>query len=478
MLQHSKRMRGLTALGVMAAMWLLPIAAMAQTQIKMRKNKYTIQQDVQLGREAAQQAEKEFPILNDREATNYLQDVGRNLVNAIPPEFQHREFSYYFKIVNASDINAFALPGGPMYVNRGMIERARSEGELAGVMAHELAHVALRHGTAQATKASSGGGILAQIGQIGAIVAGGVIAGQAGAELGGQLGALGAAAYLTKFSREYETEADVLGAQMMARAGYDPADLAKVFQAIAAEGGSRGPGFLSSHPNPKDRFERINRERQLLQVSSNPIRETRELSRTQQRLRGYPAAPSMQQIAQQGGSNNGNTTNTNSGSNATYSRSVPTPSTRYRTDENNVFSISVPENWESLGGQNSISYAPQGAYGNEGITHGVMVGLAQANSRDLAQAHSSYVQSVVQSNSYLRSQGNAVRGTLANRAAFGTQLSGTSSVTGATEVVTIYTTQLSNGDLFYLITVSPQSQSRAYSNAFASIRRSVQLFDN
>src|SRR6185436_7701870 len=86
------------------------------------------------------------------------------LVAAIPSEFQHREFQYYFKVVNARDINAFALPGGPMYVNRGMIESAGREGEMAGVMAHEIAHVALRHGTAQATKGQKYGSLRALLG--------------------------------------------------------------------------------------------------------------------------------------------------------------------------------------------------------------------------------------------------------------------------------------------------------------------------
>src|SRR5258706_15669502 len=95
-----------------------------------------------------------MPILKDRQANDYLSTVGQRLVNAIPAEFQHPEFRYSFKVVNVSDINAFALPGGPMYVNRGMIEAAKTEGEVAGVMPPELSHVALRHGTPQARKAT------------------------------------------------------------------------------------------------------------------------------------------------------------------------------------------------------------------------------------------------------------------------------------------------------------------------------------
>ncbi len=232
----------------------------------MPKNKYKIQEDVKIGHETSAEVEKQMPILNDFESTNYVQRVGEHFgQSAIPREFQHSEFNYTFKIVNARDINAFALPGGPMYVNRGMIEAAKNEGEMAGVMAHEISHVALRHGTAQATKASNP---LKQILGIGAILGGAILAGEAGA----QLGTIGVQAWMTKYSREYETQADILGAQIMANAGYDPHDLANMFKTIEQQsGGSRAPEFLSSHPNPENRYENINREAELLRVSNNPI---------------------------------------------------------------------------------------------------------------------------------------------------------------------------------------------------------------
>src|SRR5499427_8950251 len=148
---------------------LIPLTAAGQTKISYHSNKYTPAQDVKLGRQAAAEAEQQFPLLRDAEVNAYVERVGQRLVAAIPPEFQHPEFRYYFKVINASDINAFALPGGPMYVDRGMIEAARNEGEMAGVMAHELSHVALRHGTAQATKAQKyqiGAGVLGVVGSI------------------------------------------------------------------------------------------------------------------------------------------------------------------------------------------------------------------------------------------------------------------------------------------------------------------------
>src|SRR6476619_3667114 len=191
--------RSLIAWIALVAITAMPFSALAQTQIKYHSNKYSAQDDVKLGRQAAQEAEGQFPLLRDETVRGYVEGVGRRLVAAIPSEFQHSEFDYYFKVVNARDINAFALPGGPMYVNRGMIEAAKTEGEMAGVMAHEISHVAVRHGTAQATKGQKYGTLAAIAG-----IAGTIATGNAGV---GQLAQAPFAVYVLKFSREYETEA-------------------------------------------------------------------------------------------------------------------------------------------------------------------------------------------------------------------------------------------------------------------------------
>ena len=144
----------------------------AQTPITAPPNKYTPAQDVELGVKAAAAAEQQMPVLRDDHVSSYVEGIGRRLVDAIPPELRYAEFRYSFKVVNVREINAFALPRGPMYVNRGMIEAARNEGEVAGVMAHELSHVVLRHGTAQASKAAK-----YEVGQVAGAVLGAIIGG-------------------------------------------------------------------------------------------------------------------------------------------------------------------------------------------------------------------------------------------------------------------------------------------------------------
>ena len=166
--------------------WSLAVsAASAQTQITTDTNRFTPAQDVQLGLEAAQEVQRELPLMNDDRIDNYVERIGERLAAAIPPQFQHPEFRYTFAVVNQREINAFALPGGPMFLNRGMIEAARSEGEVAGVMAHEISHVALRHGTAQATKAQK-----FQIGSVAGQVLGAIVGGAAGSVIaqGSQFG--------------------------------------------------------------------------------------------------------------------------------------------------------------------------------------------------------------------------------------------------------------------------------------------------
>ena len=448
------------------SLFVLPMAAVAQTAVRMPKNKYRVQQDVELGEKTSRQVEQKFPILNDGLVDNYVESVGQRLVNAIPAEFNQPAFRYEFDVVNARDINAFALPGGPMYVNRGMIEAARNEGEMAGVMAHEIAHVALRHATAQATKQSSIGN---QLGTIGLILGGAILGGQSGA----QLGAMGAQAWMTKYSREYETQADILGARIMADAGYDPRDLANMFQTIASQGGGRGPEFLSSHPDPGNRFQKINQEARYLGVSPNPIKLTREFSRVQERLRSMPRAASMSEIERTGQRSGVGGSPTAGGR---YSRSVESPSRSYRSyTSGNLVQVSVPSNWREFPNSSQVSFAPEGAYGDSGITHGAMMGIEQNSSGTLYNAAQDYISGLAQSNSYLRQQGGLQRATVGGRTAYAGVLSGRSPVTGRTETVTVYVTQLRSGELFWIATVAPQEEAYSYDAAFRTMINSVRL---
>ena len=302
------------------------------------------------------------------------------------------------------------------------------------------------------------------------LILGGAIA---GGEAGAQLGMLGAQAWMTKYSREYETQADILGARIMADAGYDPRDLANMFRTIASQGGGRGPEWLSSHPDPGNRFQKINQEAHYLRVSSNPIKVTREFSRVQERLRAMPRAMTMSEIEQRGQRTGGAANPTSGGR---YNRSVPAPSRSYRTyNATNWVRVSVPSNWREFSSSSQVSFAPEGAYGDDGITHGAMMGVAQNNSASLSSAAQDYISGLAQANGYLRQQGGVRRATVGGRTAYAGTLSGRSPVTGQTEVVTVYVTNLQSGDLFWIATVAPQSDSYNYDSAFRTMISSVRL---
>ena len=460
----------LTTSFLLLSLCVLPLAVIGQTNVTLPKNKYKVQDDVKLGNDAARQVEQQFPILSDADAKRYVERVGGRLVKAIPAQFRQAAFDYRFKIVNASDINAFALPGGPMFVNRGMIEASKNEGEMAGVMAHEISHVALRHATAQATKQGSLGN---QLGMIGMILGGAILGGQTGA----QLGALGATAWMTKYSRQYETQADVLGARIMADAGYDPRDLANMFRTIAAQSeGNRAPQWLSSHPDPGNRYENINREAALLRVSANPIKITRDFERVQARLRAMPRARTMAEIEKDAKSGQGSTPSPTA--NGRYSDTVQYPSTRVRAySSGNWIRLNVPSNWREFSGENEVQFAPEGAYGDQGITRGAMLGISRGQSSDLASSSDEYINGILQANPYLRKRSDFARAYIAGKQGYSITLAGRSPVTNRTEVVTVYTTQLNNGDMLYVATVAPNDESSAYTNAFRTMLNSIRLND-
>lgn len=457
-MKHAKKITAYFSMLLMLVT--MPMATLAQSRVEAPKNPYSPAEDVKLGQQAAAQAEQQLPMLNDREVQDYIQQLGRRLADGIPREFHQPEFRYSYKVVNVRDLNAFALPGGFTYVNRGLIEAAKTEGELAGVMAHEISHVALRHGTAQYAKAQKPG-ILGAIGQIaGAVIGGGlgsVIA--AGSQIGSGL-------YTLKYGREYERQADTLGAQIMAQAGYDPRDLANMFRTIEAQGGGGGPEFLSSHPNPGNRYEAINREAQALRVR-NPITDSHEFNRIKARLRDMGNAPSLEEASR------GNTRRTSS--RRGNARPGEMPSSRFENYRapSGVFAIRYPSNWDAYDAQTGATFAPAWAINGDDVTRGVIVGFGQTNSRSLSQAMNELVNNIRQSNNYLRESGRRTNARVAGRSGQTTYLVGRNR-SGETERVELVATLIGN-DIVYVLFIAPEQEFRQYESAFSQMLGSLTL---
>lgn len=446
-------------------------AASAQTVIKPPKNKFTPEQDVQLGREAADEVRKTYPVIADERLSRYLGTIGDRLVAAAPPAFRQPVFQYSFTPVNLKDINAFALPGGPMFVNRGMIEAAADEAEVAGVMAHELAHVLLRHGTANMTKAQNP---WLQLGQIAGVVGGAVVGGDAGAAIieGSQLGF---GSILLKFSREFEKQADLLGVQIMARAGYDPRALGRMFEAIAkaeAQRGGGGPQWLSSHPNPGNRTQYINQEATQLTVAAPA--DTSGFAGAKALVAALPPPKSDGE--------RGRPAAADEASVGTPGRPVPPPSAQFRTiTGGNVFRASVPANWTELPSSNAVKAVPQNGYGTLNgetvFSHGVEFGVAKASSRDLIRATNAWLQEIAKGNPNLRLAGTQETMRAWQRTVVSTPLVNPSPL-GGRERITVYTAFLADGTtLFYYLAIAPDGEADAYRDVFRRIGESIQFAD-
>ena len=267
---------------LLAALLAVP-AAWGQTRVKAPRNFFGVDDDVRYGEEAAREVERQTRGYHDAEVSDYVERVGRRLVASIPAQYRREQFRYTFHVVEDREANAFALPGGHVYVNSGLIEAAGGEGELAGVLAHEISHVALRHGTASASKAV--------IAELGVALLGELIGGKKGRAI--QLGAYaGATLYLLKFSRDYERQADILGAQIMAGAGYDARDMVRLFRRLEGRGGTGLPQWLSDHPDLEKRARRIEEEASMLTTAAGGTVQAAGFELIRERVRTMPDARS------------------------------------------------------------------------------------------------------------------------------------------------------------------------------------------
>jgi len=236
----------------------VPLRAQRPHHFQPGFNLFSKQQDVQLGEESATEVRKQMTVINDPVLTAYVTRVGKKLVAS--QEATESGFPFSFEVVADPSINAFALPGGHMFINTGLLRAVDNEAQLAGVMGHEMSHVILRHGTNQASKAkfielpaalaaqmSGKGSMMGQLAQLGV--------------------GLGANSMLLKFSRNAESQADLMGSHLMSEAGYDPMEMAHFFNKLGSP--SKGMAgsvaqFMSDHPNPDNRERAIEQEARVL----------------------------------------------------------------------------------------------------------------------------------------------------------------------------------------------------------------------
>jgi Zn-dependent protease with chaperone function len=384
------------------------------------------QDQEKLGMQAVGEVYKQMPVLPDSNpVSQYVQQLGQKMAKVIPPD---RSWPYQFHVVPAADINAFALPGGPIFVNLGTIQAADNEAELAGVIAHEMSHVYMQHSAKQVNKAAT-----AQIiSGLAGVFLGGSVAGSL-ARLGIQFGA---GTVLMKYSRKDEAQADAVGAIIAYRNDYNPKSMADFFTKLEQKYGNGGPQFLSDHPNPGNRQAAIQKE-----ISNWPQENYQQSSSAfagAKQQAGGIKAYSAQEIAQgaksgvwaqqnqkngaipagvqttsgnpQGGGQGGSPSSgpqsgtQGGGSLANVSFEQVKPSPNFKQAQQGNFSISYPDNWQVEGGQGGAVIAPPQGVGQGGIAYGVMVGTAPS-SGGLDQATQQLIQSIQQDNPGTKAEG-------------------------------------------------------------------------
>jgi hypothetical protein len=418
-------------------------------------NLFAKQQDIQVGQEAASQVRKQVKVVQNPFLQDYVRGIGRRL--AAQPEAG--DWPFTFTVIQDPSINAFALPGGPMFINTGAIGAADTEAQLAGVMAHEMAHVILRHGTNQASKAN-----LLQIPAMlaGAVVGNGSILGQL-ARLG--VG-LGANSVLLSFSRSAESEADALGTHIMAEAGYNPLDLAHFFEKLQAKGGSRTMQFLSDHPNPGNRQQAIQAE-----IRTLPQRQYGYQAGDFERARAEVAR--LPKVAEPSGLRGG----------AQANPEDLRPSGSFQTIQGRNFSFSYPANWQVFGDKNSdsITIAPregiaQGANGNAQIGYGVIASYftPESESQSLSQLTDDLIHHLHASNPNMEISRNSRRTKVDGNPASITMLASRSPLNGQEETDALLTVTRPEG-LFYMVFIAPSSEFRNLENVFSQIVGSVRF---
>lgn len=243
----------------------------------------SVQDEIRIGQQAQQEIRKQTPEVRDAAVRQYVSRLGAQLATHASGE----AYPYTFSTADYRELNAFALPGGPVWIYRGVLTASGSESQIAGVLAHEIAHVALRHSAQQITKGMVANGL---VGLLGALI-GNEGAGAAAAQLAANVTASGV---MLKFSRDDEREADREGVGILERAGYDTRGMLEFMQTLEAQQ-DRSPSsveqFLSTHPAPASRVRDL--EQLVAASKTGGRRSSAEFTDMKRRLSQLPAAPAM-----------------------------------------------------------------------------------------------------------------------------------------------------------------------------------------
>ena len=469
-------------------------AAWARFQPQSCKNSFTEQQEIAEGAKVAAEVFKQMPVLPDNSpVSQYVRQLGARLV-AVAPGYK---WPYNFHVVASEEINAFALPGGAMFVNLGTIQAAETEAQLAGVMAHEISHVVMRHSTCNLTKQQKIG-TWAGLGQLAASIAlgDGALGSMANQGIGMATG-LG----FLRMSRDYEKQADLLGAGILYDAGYDPRGLPQFFETIQAKHGEGGAQIFSDHPNPGNRTQYVNAEiatlppRTNATVTSPEFTKIRALAAKEKTynskevqagawrqtgkyalVAGGPAQviPAAPQGRGQGGA-----------AGVRLSQSALGLNDRMVAYQGAGFAVNYPSSWQKGEGQNgSVAFVPPNGAGQSGIAYGALIDsvrfkTAITDANTLAQATSAVAQQMSQQNGGMQQASQLVAVTVGGQPGNAVELRGRSPVAdgGSTLVERdwLVTVVRPDGSLSYMVFVAPEPDFAALKPVFSTMVQSFRV---
>ncbi len=435
-------------------------AAQPRKELKPGFNLFSPEQDIQMGKEASAEVYKTMPVIRNPELEGYLTRIGARLAKSK----RAGQFPFTFAVIQDPSINAFALPGGPMFVHTALIEAADNESQIAGVLAHEMSHVALRHGTHEASKKN-----LIEL----PAMLGGSLLGQSGG-LWGSLSQMGinlaSGSVLLRFSSAAESEADLNGTRMMNDVGYDPHEMAKFFEKLQAQGGAGGDSrlanFLSDHPTPGNRVKAVDDEIAFLPKMRYYESEPESLAKMKSIVARLPPAPKGGAQAPQG--------------NGLPAAATLRPSSTLRTFSGRDISVGYPENWQVTqdpGG--TVTFAPKGgvvadANGQGEVAYGVVMGLYSppGGSVDLRRDTAAVLNDILQGSPAIKQVGQTQAVDYGGQTVYRADLSGPSAFAGETEVDTLITVGRREG-LRYFIFVAPKSEAGVALEVYDAMIRSL-----
>ncbi len=483
---------GASSLAVIVTAWIALSAASAPVLPDPGNAGVSKADQLKLGRDAMAEVYKQMPVLPDSSPdTRYVRRLGEKLAAVIPAE---NSWPWEFHIVAQKEINAFALPGGPMFVNVGTITAAQNEAQLAGVMAHEMAHVYMQHSVKQMKK-NTAPSLLAGLGQIAGQIIGGF-----GGELTGQLTKIGGGMWSMKYSRTDEAQADSVGAIIMYNAGYDPRALADFFKQLAAQGGNP-PQILSDHPNPGNREAALGQ-----QVASWPPKRyaasSAAFARAQEDAKSVTVY-TAQEIDAGAKSGLWARQNTSSGATPADLASAPAspgigvpeigaapsayysrvkPSGLFRPLTRNGVSLFYPENWQALGRESDsgTTIAPAAGVVDGNLAYGVIVTKGRdPGARTIDEALRHVVEAMQKSNPGMRAAGpsraitvNGLAGVTVDLMAESPIVTNGRRLRERDWMVMFPDTSVDNG-FIYLVFVAPESDFEELRPTYESVLRAV-----